>query len=140
MNTHIDTCTRTTSALPIHYYLGVRATLGLIVSCSYCAAHLWRSHYKIHKLFSHVPALFTLSSLQLVQHNCLKSPSPLCSIDRIKQLLLIRKSHRAPKDRRIETKRYCKLLHRVFDLAVIISLSGVVKPKSYIKYNIFCIL
>lgn len=110
--------THTTSVLPIHYYLGGRATLGLIVSCSYCAAHLWRSHYKIHKLFSHVPALFTLSSLQLVQHNCLKSPSPLCSIDRIKQLLLIRKKHRAPKERRRETKRNCKLLDGVFDLAV----------------------
>lgn len=102
---HTPTCMHTTSVLPIHFYLGGRATQGLIVSWSYCAAHLWRSHYKIHKLFRHVPALFSLSSHQLVQHNCLKSPSPLCSIDRIKQLLLIRKLHCAPKERHIETKR-----------------------------------
>lgn len=104
-HTGTHTGTHTTSALPIQFYLGGRATLGLIVSWSYCAAHLWRSHYKIHKLFKHVPALFTLSSHQLVQHYCLKSPSSLCSIDRIKQLLLIIKLHPAPKERRIETKR-----------------------------------
>lgn len=84
LHTRSSTCSHTTSVLPIQFYLGGRGTLGLIVSWSYCAAHLWRSHYKIHKLFQHVPALFTLSSHQLVQHNCLKSPSPRCSIDRIK--------------------------------------------------------
>lgn len=84
LHTHSSTCSHTTSVLPIQFYLEGRGTLGLIVSWSYCAAHLWRSHYKIHKLFQHVPALFTLSSHQLVQHNCLKSPSPRCSIDRIK--------------------------------------------------------
>lgn len=101
----IHACTSPWYCLIQLYYLGGRATLRLIVSWSYCAAHLWRSHYKIHKLFRHVAALFSLSSYQLVQHNCLKSPSPLCSIDRIKQLLLIRKLHRAPKERHIETKR-----------------------------------
>ena len=49
------------STLPTRFKLGGRATLGLIMSWSYCAVHLWRSHYNIHKLFKHVPALASLS-------------------------------------------------------------------------------
>lgn len=80
---HTSICERATSVLPTCFCLGGRASLGLIVSWSYYALHLWRPHYKIHKLFRHVQTLLNLTSHQLVHHRHVQSPSPLLRIDKI---------------------------------------------------------
>lgn len=79
LDTHAraSTCERTTSALPTWFCLGGRTSLGLIVSWSYYAVHLWRSHYKIHKLFRHVRTLLNLAWHHLVHHSHARSPSVL---------------------------------------------------------------
>lgn len=106
------TCECTTSALPTCFCLGGRASLGLIVSWSYYAVHLWRSHYKIHKLFRHIRALFNLTSHQLVHHRHVLSPLSFCCIDKINELLSTSKLRRAPTDgtQRQREKLLCKCL------------------------------
>ncbi|MEQ2229464.1 hypothetical protein ILYODFUR_018986 [Ilyodon furcidens] len=110
-------CTCTTSGMTIQLKLEGKATLGLIVSRSYYAAYLWRSHYKIHKLFKHVPTVLALSFQQLVQHSFPKSPLPLCTIDRIKQLSLIRKQN-LPAEARFTTIKRKKLMCNMSDITV----------------------
>lgn len=88
-----------------------------VLELQYCVAHLWRSHYKIHKLFRHVAAHFALSSHRLIHHRHLKSLLPHCHIDRIKQLLLNRKLHRAPESRGPDTNCPARCLSLLLPLS-----------------------
>lgn len=93
---HFSTCECTTSALFTCFCLEGRASLGVIVSWSYYAVHLWRSHYKIHQLFRHICPVFNHTLHKLVHHRHVLSPLSLCCIDKINKLLSIRKSSCSP--------------------------------------------
>ena len=109
-HTHTHTHTHHLSTASIQFYHGGRATPNCVLALLRCSS----LEISLSDPQS-VLALFTLSSHQLVQHNRLKSPSPLCGIDGIKQLLLIRKLLLIGKkgDRQRD-----KLLAEVFDLTV----------------------